>query len=93
MDIISLIKFVIDNPGSALFYSPPIKEDQKTLLLKSPSESIEIKILSEIRQSFKSLDELKNRFNFCYGYVTYEAGYAFEERLFNLIDDKMIVLS
>ncbi|MBZ0178196.1 MAG: aminodeoxychorismate synthase component I [Melioribacteraceae bacterium] len=88
MDIISLIKFVIDNPGSALFYSPPIKEDQKTLLLKSPSESIEIKILSEIRQSFKSLDELKNRFNFCYGYVTYEAGYAFEERLFNLIDDK-----
>lgn len=88
MDLISLIKFVLENPGSSLFYSPPVKEDQITLLFKNPQESFAVNNLSDVKQSLRRLDELKNEFRFCYGYLTYEAGYVFEERLNNLINDR-----
>lgn len=88
MDLISLIKFVIENPGSSLFYSPPVKEDQITLLFKNPQESLTVNNLSNVKHSFRKLDDLKNEFRFCYGYLAYETGYAFEERLINLINDK-----
>lgn len=88
MDLILLIEYVINNPGAALFYSPLIKEDKSTILLKNPSKILNTTYLTEVKNSLKILDQIKNDFEYCYGYFAYEAGYAFEERLQNLITCK-----
>lgn len=80
-DILEILKFIESNKGSAFFYTPLKSGDEFSYIFKSPAISIESFNKNTIDKTLIKIDELKEKYPFAYGYITYEVGYSFEERL------------
>ena len=59
----------------------PITAQKAALLFTDPEFTLSTKHLSEVPSAFRELDSCIARGYFAAGYVTYEAGWAFEDRL------------
>lgn len=87
MNIIDLIKKVIEGKAEAFFYTPKIYKEGRSYLFGKNKQIIKEKSRSDFEQKLNQLDEIVKKDFLGFGYFTYEAGYFFEERLNGLIDD------
>lgn len=74
----NLIKQVLDEPGSAFFYTPPIFKKEKCYLFSNPLKSITGFNFDDL----KMLNSLNDEISF--GFISYEAGYLIEQKLKHL---------
>lgn len=87
MKLIELIKYVEQNPFSALFYTPNLYENGKTYLFKEFEKSI---IITKTEQLSDMLENVNNEINskkIVVGLIDYEFGYLLEERLNSLVPE------
>ena len=87
-DILEILQYIDNNPGSSFFYTPLKKGDDFSYIFKSPAISIESCNKETIDETLSKIDELKAKYPFAFGYIAYEVGYSFEERLDKLLEDK-----
>lgn len=87
-DILEILRFIDNNEGASFFYTPLKNGDEVSYLFKSSSISIDCDRKRNIEETLSRIDELKEEYPFAYGYIAYEVGYAFEERLEKLLDDR-----
>ncbi|MDZ7763326.1 MAG: hypothetical protein U5K00_02715 [Melioribacteraceae bacterium] len=81
MKLIELIKYVEQNPFSALFYTPNLYEDGKTYLFKKFEKSINITGTEQLSDVLASVDKEISSNKIVVGLIDYEFGYLLEERL------------
>ncbi len=56
-------------------------ENQKTFFFQEPQNIIQAKSLSEVSEALEKLEEAHRRGRWLVGYISYEAGFAFERKL------------
>lgn len=92
-DITEILNNVKNNIGSSFFYTPYKNEDSKSFIFGAPQKSIVCKNPEKIETTLKEIDSLSKIYKYAYGFITYEVGYSFEEKLnhlFNKSDEKII---
>ncbi len=82
-----IIKLVEENSYSAFFYTPSVYKKAVSYLFLKPTEVITIYKKEDLDFSFKLIHKLINKGYFGYSLIKYEAGFLFEEKLANLIDN------
>jgi len=82
-----IIKLVEENTYSAFFYTPSVYKKAVSYLFLKPIEIITIYKKEDIDFSFKLIQKFINKGYFGYSLINYEAGFLFEEKLANLIDN------
>jgi len=95
-DILEILKYIEDQKGSSFFYTPLKTGDEFSYIFKSPEFIIDCFSKNDIDKTLLKIDELKEKYPYAYGFITYEVGYSFEERLSHLlkdINDKLISFS
>src|SRR5690606_10900401 len=86
MDINSILTKVINQSGSAFFYTPSYYDESKSYLCLNP-DSI---ITANKKNYFNALKEIDNSVKNnlpCFGLINYEAGYLNENKLKELLKD------
>ncbi len=68
---------------SAFFFTPPIYKNSKSYLFSKPRKIININS-SNYDKNFRKVDELVKDF-YAYSVINYEAGFLFEQKLFQLL--------
>lgn len=76
-----ILKSVINNPGSGLFFTPPYYEDGVSYFFSNPCEIIKAENQEDFFPLLDRIDELSSQGRFGAGFLAYEAGYAFEKKL------------
>ncbi|MCF6269533.1 MAG: aminodeoxychorismate synthase component I [Melioribacteraceae bacterium] len=92
-DIIEILNKIKHNVGSAFFYTPYKNDDTKSYIFSTPKKTIICKNLEEIESTLNEIDSLSKIYKYAYGFITYEVGYSFEEKLKQLFKetrDKLI---
>ncbi len=82
-----IIKLVEENTYSAFFYTPSVYKKAVSYLFLKPIEVITIHKKEDLDFSFKLIKKLIDKGYFGYSLIKYEAGFLFEEKLANLIDN------
>jgi len=59
-------------------------ENQNTLLFQEPETIIQAKSLSEVRRALEQMEDAHGRRKWLAGYISYDAGFAFEKKLHHL---------
>ncbi len=85
-DIFEILQYVIKHNGSSFFFTPLKNGDEVSYFFKLPAVSIECHQKNNVENTLSEIDKLSKYYPFAYGYITYEVGYTFEERLENLLD-------
>ncbi len=85
-DITEILDKVKNNIGSAFFYTPYKNNESFSFIFGSPQKSITCKNLEEIEITLAEIDALSKIYKYAYGFITYEVGYAFEEKLKHLYE-------
>lgn len=88
IDILEILQSVNSLNGSSFFYTPLKNGDEVSYLFKSSAISIECDQKNNIEETLSNIDNLIDEYPFAYGYIAYEVGYAFEERLKKLLDNE-----
>ena len=83
----------LQNDHSALFYTPPIYKNSYSYLFIEPAEIISAQNKEELFRSFDFIQQQIKMGRVGYGFLTYEAGYLFEKKLWGHIeqDDSTIL--
>ncbi|MCZ7604309.1 MAG: aminodeoxychorismate synthase component I [Melioribacteraceae bacterium] len=81
MKLFEIIKYIVDKPNSAFFYTPPIYKNAQSYLFKNVSEEVKIYSPDELNFGFAKIDELISLDLTAFGYIEYELGYLLEQRL------------
>ncbi len=92
-DITEILNKTKSNIGSAFFYTPYKNEDSKSYIFGTPKKSIICKKQAEIENTLNEIDSLSKIYKYAYGFITYEVGYSFEEKLKHILqnlDEKLI---
>ena len=87
MNLENYLNHIIENPGTAIFYTPSVYEDSLTYIFGS---SPEIVITAGKKNFFESLakaDEYIKKGFSGFGLISYEAGYLLEKKLSKLLED------
>lgn len=87
-DITEILKYVDANINSAFFYTPTKTGEENSYIFASPAKSITCNNLDDVEAKLKEIDSLSKIYKYAYGFITYEAGYSFEDRLKQLIENK-----
>jgi len=87
-DILEILQYIDSNPGSSFFYTPLKNGDEFSYIFKSPAISIESCSKDTIDETLSKIDDLNEKYPYAFGYITYEVGYSFEERLYKLLEDQ-----
>lgn len=85
IEILEILEFIKKNTFSSFFYTPLKEGNECSYFFKSPVKTIECHDIDSIDKTLNEIDKLKNQYPYAYGYIAYEVGYSFEERLKNLI--------
>jgi len=83
-EIIEILGKVEENENSAFFYTPYKYGLEKCYLFGKPSKTLVCDNQESIIDKLSEVDDLIKKYKYGYGYITYEAGYALEEKLFPL---------
>ena len=75
------------NDYSALFYTPPIYKNSYSYLFIEPAEIISARNGEELLSSFDLIQQQIKKGRLGFGFLTYEAGFFFEKKLFDFIED------
>ena len=81
MHITQILDFTINTNHSAFFYTPKIYKHGRSILFKSPVETITAKNKKDFISQLERINSLIERGLKGYGLIHYEAGYLLEERL------------
>lgn len=84
-DITEILNKVKNNVNSSFFYTPYKNEDSKSFIFGSPQKSIICKNQEDVKSTLEEIDSLSKIYQYAYGFLTYEVGYSFEEKLKNLL--------
>jgi len=87
MNFDDIIRSVEQNTYSAFFYSPSFYKKAVSYLFLKPIEIITVYKKEDLDFSFKLIHKLINKGYLGYSLMKYEAGFLFEEKLANLIDN------
>lgn len=87
MNFDDIISSVEQNTYSAFFYTPSFYKKAISYLFIKPIEIITVYKKEDLDFSFKLIHKLINKGYFGYSLIKYEAGFLFEEKLVNLIDN------
>lgn len=75
-----IINAVLNNEGSAFFYTPPFYKKAKSYLFYAPVKRINILANEKVKELIQSLDkELDSYYGYCL--LNYELGHLFEDKL------------
>jgi len=85
MLIEEILRQVLENRDSAFFYTPPFYSDSSSYYFRNPHKIITAKNLEEIFNALNEIDSEINSGKQGYGFISYEAGYAFEKKLNSLL--------
>lgn len=88
MSIIEIIKSILANRDSALFYTPPIYDGATSYVFEKPSHKTATNDFEKIKDHLIAIDKLRSEYEICFGFITYEAGYQFEEKLHELRESR-----
>ncbi|MCK5087929.1 MAG: chorismate-binding protein, partial [Melioribacteraceae bacterium] len=83
-NIIEILKLVEEENNSAFFYTPQLIKNGVCYFFKKPAASIVCNNFFEIDNTLSRINKLKNKYPIAYGYISYETGYYFEEKLRDL---------
>ncbi|MCW9066055.1 MAG: aminodeoxychorismate synthase component I [Ignavibacteriaceae bacterium] len=87
MNFDDIIRSVEQNTYSAFFYTSSVYKKALSYLFLKPIEIITVYKKEDLDFSFKLIHKLINKGYFGYSLIKYEAGFLFEEKLANLIDN------
>lgn len=79
-------KAVLEDENAAFFYTPAYYSRSKSYLFKKPSEVLIAKKANDVIDVLETVNALINDGLSCYALINYEAGYAFENKLKNLLN-------
>jgi para-aminobenzoate synthetase/4-amino-4-deoxychorismate lyase len=79
--ITEILNEVKEKTDSAFFYTPLKNGNENSYLFTNPVESVVCNRFEEINDALTKVDSLSVIYKYGYGYITYEAGYSFEEKL------------
>lgn len=79
-------EYIIQNNGSALFYSPPVFKNESTYFFRTPADELSFSAQPDLKKLFIKAEEMINDGLTAYLLMDYEAGYLFERKLHHLID-------
>ena len=87
MNLFEIVKYILENDFSTLFYTPPIYNSAKSYLFRNVSKSVICNIPNEIGNKLDEIDQLIQNGYEGFGAISYEAGYIFEDKLKNYLTD------
>lgn len=87
MRILEILKNIINNPGSAFFYTPSIYKKSKSYFFTNPYEKITANNKEQLESVFSKIDNNINNGLVGFGQLKYELGYLLENKL-NVYHDK-----
>lgn len=85
MKIDTYLEHIIENPGTAIFYTPAYYEDSVAYLFTEEPEIIIIAERSDFKNTLKEIDEYIAKDFSGFGFINYEAGYLLEDKLTGLL--------
>ena len=80
LNLESIISFIIENPGSAFFYTPPGFRNSRSYIFKRPQLKIEAFNKDSFFSLLNKVTELRQKYT-GYGYINYVAGFLTEDKL------------
>ncbi|MBI9072715.1 MAG: bifunctional anthranilate synthase component I family protein/aminotransferase class IV [Melioribacteraceae bacterium] len=90
MKIDEILNIVSSKENSAFFYTSQNNSAGKSILFNGKAVKIESYRLSDIAEALHEVEEKVKKGFIGYGFICYESGYAFENTLSELVDDKFI---
>ena len=88
MNFDDIIKLVEENPDSAFFYTPSVYKKARSYIFLKPCEIISISKKDEIDSAFNIIQKFIDKGYYGYSLIDYEAGYLFEEKLSDYLNEK-----
>src|SRR4030067_2107790 len=82
------LKHIIDNPLTAIFYTPSYYEDSVTYLFPEKPEIIITANQSNFNKALKEVDICIQKDYSGFGFINYKAGYLLEDKLKGLLADE-----
>lgn len=86
MLIDEILKQVLETRNSAFFYTPPIYQNSISYLFNNPAKILTSNSAEVTSETLSKIDNEINIGNEGYGFINYEAGYAFEKKLKAYLD-------
>ncbi|HSP88056.1 MAG TPA: hypothetical protein VLN45_07970, partial [Ignavibacteriaceae bacterium] len=87
MQIENYLKHIIENPYSAIFYTPSFYDESKTYLFTEKPDKTISADQSNFHEALKEVDGCVKKNYSGYGFINYKAGYLLEEKLKSLLGD------
>ncbi len=84
--ISEIINFVINNFGSAFFYTPPIYKNSESILFTTPLKHKIIYKSDSISEKFQQIENFYKNKYIGYAILNYELGYKFEAKVEPLLE-------
>jgi para-aminobenzoate synthetase/4-amino-4-deoxychorismate lyase len=81
IDITEIFETIKTQTHSAFFYTPLKNGNEKSYLFTNPINSIVCNRLDKVNDVLSEIDLLSKKLKYACGYISYEAGYSFEEKL------------
>ncbi len=103
MKLQTILDLIKENPNTAFFYSPflinkntglrrkNLSKNKFSYLFNNYEEIVEVTSVNYKKQ-FKKIEKLISKNLLGYSLINYEAGFLFEEKLFNFLDDDSILM-
>jgi para-aminobenzoate synthetase / 4-amino-4-deoxychorismate lyase len=88
MNFDDIIKLVEENPNSAFFFTPSVYKKAQSHLLLNPFEIISINKKDEFDSALNIIQKLVDKGYYGYSLIDYEAGYLFEEKFSDYLNEK-----
>jgi para-aminobenzoate synthetase/4-amino-4-deoxychorismate lyase len=86
------LKHIIENPSTAIFYTPSYYEDSLTYLFLEKPEIVISADKSNFHEALNEIDGCISMGYSGFGFISYEAGYLFEKKLVDLFKDESKIL-
>jgi para-aminobenzoate synthetase/4-amino-4-deoxychorismate lyase len=91
MRLKEILSKVVSIPGAAFFYTPSIYYRSKSYLFTKPELIISADEIGTVESSFLQINNAVKNGLTGYGFISYEAGYAFEKKLKKFSADKPLL--
>ena len=88
MNFDEIINKIVNDPGSAFFYTPSYYTKSNSFIFSNPKEIIPIYTKNDLSNSLQLVDSYLEKGLQGYCLIEYEAGYLMEEKLENLLPEE-----
>lgn len=89
MKLIEIIKYIVENPYTGFYYTPPIYPSSKSYMFTEVKKEIKFFAEDDLTECLHKIDSYCNKDLTGFGYINYEFGYLLEDRLKKFVPNRI----